>query len=186
MKSICITIARTAAVAVAIALTATTISANAAPAYLARPDRPQSATASAATSLTLIGTVDPQHVYSATTELVLYGAYAFDPSFVSFNQHVMPASIPQVAVPYVLVPDGNPHTYVLTFHVNTAGTTTTQYQLTDTYGYHSTATVADGDATVAFTVPVHFSGAGWEYLVLKNISGDNWVFYSCKIDEQTG
>lgn len=183
MKSICITLARTAAIAAAAALAATAIGANAAP---ARPGHPESATASAATSLTRIGTVDPQHVYSATTELVLYGVYAFDPSFVSFNQHVMPASIPQVAVPYVLVPDGNPHTYVLTFHVNTAGTTTTQYQLTDTYGYHSTATVADGDTTVAFTVPVHFSGAGWEYLVLKNISGDNWVFYSCEIDEQTG
>jgi len=179
MKSICITIARSAAIAVAIALTATTISANAAP---ARPDRPQSA----ATSTTLIGTVDPQHVYSAKTELVLYGVYAFDPSSVSFNQHVMPASIPQVAVPYVLVPDGNPHTYVLTFHVNTAGTTTTQYQLTDTYGYQSTQVVNDGVNTVSFTVPVHFSGAGWENMVLKDISGDNWVFYSCDIYEQTG
>jgi hypothetical protein len=183
MKSIYITLARTAAIAVAVAFAATTISANAAP---ARPDRPQSATASTATSLTLIGTVDPQHVDSAKTELVLYGVYAFDPTNVSFNQHVMPASIPQVAVPYVLVPDGNPHTYVLTFHVNTAGTTTTQYQLTDTYGYQSTQTVNDGVNTVSFTVPVHFSGAGWEYVVLKDISGDNWVFYSCDIYEQTG
>src|SRR5262249_6429088 len=109
MKSTCITLARAAAIAVAAALAATTPSTSAAP---TRSVAPQAATAPAATSLTLIGTVDPQHVYSAKTELVLYGVYAFDPSNVSFNQHVMPASIPQVAVPYVLVPDGNPHTYV--------------------------------------------------------------------------
>jgi len=180
MKSLYFTLARTATIAIAAALAATTVSASAAPARPTSPDRPQTAAASP----TLIGTVDPQHVYSGTTELVLYGVYGFDPSFVTFNQQLMPASIPQVAVPYWVVPDGNPHTYVLTFHVNTAGTTTTQYKLTDTYGYQSTQTVADGDnTTLTFTVPVHFSGAGWEDVVLKNISGDNWTFYSCKIEQ---
>jgi hypothetical protein len=132
-----------------------------------------------------VGTLDPQHVYSANTELVMYGVFAFDPSWVTFDQHVMPASIPQIVVPYIRVPDGNPHTYRLRFHVKTDATTSTQYRLTDQHGYQSTQTAAAGDTTVEFILNVQFTGANWEPLTLKNLSGDNWVFYSCQIDEQT-
>jgi hypothetical protein len=134
----------------------------------------------------LVGTVDPQHVYSANTELVLYGPYTFDPSWVTFNQHVMPSSIPQLVEPYIRVPDGNPHTYRLRFHLNTGGTTSSQYQLTDQHGYQSTQTVADGDTTVDFILNVQFTGPNWEPVTLKNLSGDIWTFYSCEIDVQTG
>jgi hypothetical protein len=150
------------------------------------PNKQQAAVASTmATTWSPVGTLDPQHVYSANTELVLYGAYVFDPSWVMFNQQVMPASIPQIVVPLLRVPDGNPHTYRLRFHLKTNGTTNAQYRLTDNHGYESTMTVASGDATVDFIVPVQFAGVGWDTLTLKNLSGDVWTFYSCQIDEQT-
>jgi hypothetical protein len=155
----------------------------------AQVDPNKQATAASTTNPTwsLVGTLDPAHVASANTDLVLYGVYAFDgnPGYVVFNQHVMPASIPQVVEPYIRVPDGNPHTYRLRFHLNTGGTTSTQYKLTDQHGYQSTQTVADGDTTVDFILNVQFPGATWEPLTLTNLSGDIWTFYSCEIDEQT-
>lgn len=175
-----------AALATAAIVAATTVSASAAQTRLAHY---QTTPTTTTTSWSPVGTLTPAHTLFTNTGLVLWGAYEFDPfgpGVVVFNQHLMPASIPQVVVPYILVPDGNLHTYRLQFHVKTDGTTTTQYQLSDTNGYQSTKTVADGDTTVEFTVPVQFSGAGWEYVVLKNLSGDNWIFYSCQIDEQTG
>ncbi len=166
----------------ALAATAIFTATGAASAAHIRADSNQ---ATSTTTWSLVGTVDPQHVYSAKTELVLQGAYVFDPSWVSFNPQQIPASVPQLVVPYVLVPDGNPHTYRLRFHLNTSGTMSSQYKLTDTYGYSSTVTVPAGDTTVDFIVPVQFAGAGWEYMVLRNLSGTIWVFYSCEIDEQT-
>jgi hypothetical protein len=173
-----------AAVMATAILTATGVDANAA---VTRPDTNQHRTATAPTTTwSLIGTLDPSHTLSATTGLVLYGAYTFDPfiSAVTFNQHVMPASIPQLVEPYIRVPDSNPHTYRLRFHLNTNGTTTTQYQLSDQHGYQATQTVGDGGTAIDFTITVQFPGATWEPLTLRNLSGDVWVFYSCEIDEQ--
>jgi hypothetical protein len=148
----------------------------------------QQATMAAAmdTTWTPVGTLDPQHVYSANTQLVLYGVHAFTANNVTFNQQVMPASIPQIAVPYIRVPDGNPHTYRLRFHLTTNGTTNAQYRLADNLGNEiSTVTVAPGDTTIDFIVNVQLAGVGWKYWTLKNLSGNIWVFYSCQIDEQT-
>jgi hypothetical protein len=177
-----------AALAVAAIAAVPTAGASAAP---ARPDTPQAGAASTVTATwSLVGVINPVHTVSATTGLVLYGAYSFDPfgpAYATFNQHIMPASIDQLVEPYIRVPDGSPHTYRLRFHLSTTGTTSTQYQLTDQRGYQSTMTIADGDApTVDFVVSVQVPTATWEPLTLRNISGDNWVFYSCEIDEQIG
>lgn len=153
----------------------------------AQVNPPKQATMASAmdTTWTPVGTLDPQHVYPGNTQLVLNGVYAFTASTVTFNQQVMPASIPQIAVPYIRVPDGNPHTYRLRFHLTTNGTTNAQYRLADLYGYESTVTVAPGDTTIDFIVKVQLTGVGWRYWTLKNLSGDIWTFYSCQIDEQT-
>jgi hypothetical protein len=184
---------RTMAARIALAaLTATAVLAATgagAHAALTRPDTSQPGTTAAATTTSsLVATLSPAHPLSATTGLVLYGAYTFDPfiSAVTFNQHVMPASIPQLVEPYIRVPDANPHTYLLRFHLTTNGTTTTRYQLSDQHGYQTTQTANDGSTTVDFTITVQFPGATWEPLTLTNLSGDIWVFYSCEIDEQIG
>ncbi|MFI7642851.1 hypothetical protein [Nonomuraea sp. NPDC049400] len=84
----------------------------------------------AASGWTPVGTVDPQHVTSADTQLVL---------------------------PYVRVPDGNPHTYRLRFHLDTTNATSS----------------------------VDLTGTAWMYWSLKNSGGHRWVFIKCEIDEQT-
>jgi hypothetical protein len=151
------------------------------------PIKQQATMASAMdTTWTPVGTLNPQHVYLGNTQLLLNGVYVFTAGNVQFNQQVMPASIPQTAVPYILVPNGNPHTYRLRFHLTTNGTTNAQYRLSDHFGNEiSTVTVAPGDTTIDFIVNVQLAGMGWQYWVLKNLSGDIWVFYSCQIDEQT-
>jgi hypothetical protein len=154
----------------------------------AQVDPPKQATMASAmdTTWSPVDTLNPQHVYSANTQLVMYGVYAFTANLATFNQQVMPASIPQIAVPYIRVPDGNPHTYRLRFHLITHGTTNAQYRLGDPSGNEiSTVTVAPGDATIDFIVNVQLAGVGWRYWTLKNLSGDIWSFYSCQIDEQT-
>ncbi|MFI6736975.1 hypothetical protein ACIBI9_28955 [Nonomuraea sp. NPDC050451] len=140
----------------------------------------------AATGWTPVGTVDPQHVASADTQLVLYGVHAFTPNNVAFNPNVIPASVAQLAVPYVRVPDGNPHTYRLRFHLDTTNATSTQYQLiTPNGGGTQTANISGGALTLDFTVSVDLTGTAWMYWSLKNSGGHQWVFTKCEIDEQT-
>jgi hypothetical protein len=145
------------------------------------------AQAAAPAGYTQVGILDTAHaVPNANLALLLYGAYAVDPpeAYATFDQHVMPSSIPQVVEPYILVPDGNPHTYHLLFHVKTDGTTTSQFQLKDQHGYSSTQSMTAGDGTVEFYLPVQFSSRNWEPLTLTDTSGDLWVFYSCEVDLQ--
>ncbi|MGP4099026.1 hypothetical protein [Nonomuraea sp. KM90] len=135
---------------------------------------------------TPVGTVDPQHVTSADTQLVLYGVQAFTPNNVAFNPDVIPASVGQLVVPYVRVPDGNPHTYRLRFHLNTTNAAGTQYQLiTPNGGGTQTANVSGGAITLDFTVSVDLTATAWMYWSLKNSGGHIWVFTRCEIDEQT-
>ncbi|NRQ39688.1 hypothetical protein HII36_48845 [Nonomuraea sp. NN258] len=140
----------------------------------------------AAFGWTPVGTVDPQHVSSADTQLVLYGVHAFTPNNVAFNPSVIPASVAQLVVPYVAVPDGNPHTYRLRFHLDTTAPAGTQYQLITPFGGGTeTVNVSGGAVTLDFTVSVDLAGAGWRYWSLKNSGGHSWVFTKCEIDEQT-
>ena len=172
----------TAALIIGAAIIVAAIGGSTTAASAARPSRANTATA----ALSSIGTLDAAHPLTTKLGLVVYGNYAFDPfgtPAVSFNQHLVPSSVPQLVSPYILVPDGNPHTYQLQFHVRTDSSTNTQYQLSDQHGYQSSATITGGDTTVPFTLTVQFSGATWEPLTFKNVSGDNWVFLSVKIDE---
>ncbi|RJL35909.1 hypothetical protein [Bailinhaonella thermotolerans] len=164
-----------AALAVAVPLTVIAGEAS------AREHRPA---ARAAAGWTPVGTLDPQHVTSADTQLVLYGAHAFTPNNVAFNPQVIPSTVNQAVLPYVRVPDGAPHTYRLRFRVSTNGVTSTQYELSGASGTQ-TATVAGGDATVEFLVTLDLAGTGWAFHSLKNTGGHAWVFWSCQIDEQT-
>jgi hypothetical protein len=79
--------------------------------------------------------------------MVLYEVQAFNSFYAGFDPRVIPASVQQVVVPYVRIPDGTSHTYKLVFHLFTAGTTTTHYQL-DT---RTPVAVAAGAATLEFT-----------------------------------
>ncbi|WP_186403916.1 hypothetical protein [[Actinomadura] parvosata] len=140
----------------------------------------------AAYGWTPVGTVDPQHVISADTQLVLYGVHAFTASNAAFNPDVIPASASQLVVPYVRVPDGAPHTYRLRFHLNTTNAAATQYQLiTPNGGGTQTANVSGGAIALDFTASVDLTGTGWMYWSLNNSGGHQWVFTSCEIDEQT-
>src|SRR4051812_41175381 len=63
------------------------------------------------TSWSLVGRVDTQHIASTTTQLIIYGAQYVHPWFAAFNPRVIPASVQQIVVPFVKVPDGDSHTY---------------------------------------------------------------------------
>jgi hypothetical protein len=130
-----------------------------------------------------VGTFDPMHVHSANTTLVLYGVYAFAPGFVNFDPRFIPASVQQVVVPYIVVPDDNIHTYKLVFHLTTDVTTPTRYQLLD----RTPVTVAGGDTIVEFTDTVQFHNGrpSWKGWSLANANKDHWLWYSCDIYEQT-
>ncbi|TQL99299.1 hypothetical protein FB559_4961 [Actinoallomurus bryophytorum] len=136
-----------------------------------------------ATGWSLVGTLDPQHVYAPNTQLVLYGVQAFNSTYAGFDPKVIPASVQQVVVPYVRIPDGESHIYKLVFHLVTAGTTTTRYQL----DAQTPVTVATGDTTLEFTytTPTYSKGAHWFTWSLGNVNNDIWHFHSCAIFEQT-
>jgi hypothetical protein len=120
----------------------------------------------------LVGTIDPRHVFSANVQPQFWGAYIFTANGVEFNPHVMPTSIRQIIVPLVRVPDGNSHTYKLVFHLRTNGTTTTRYQLDN----QAPVTVANGAATVEFIDTVQATpNPKWWYWTMGNANGDPWV-----------
>jgi hypothetical protein len=127
-----------------------------------------------------LGTVDPLHVYTGSTEMILYGAFLFTPNQVSFTPKVMPASVRSLVVPYVRQPAAGSYTYKLVFHLSPS-TTTTHFQLAN----RAPVEVAAGAATVEFTVAVQTDGPSWNYWSLSNADSDPWVFYSCEIFEQT-
>lgn len=134
------------------------------------------------TSWSLVGTVDPQHVYIPNkTQLVMYGVQAFNSTYAGFDPRVIPPAVLQVVVPYVRIPDGNSHTYKLVFHLFTAGTTTTRYQL-DT---RLPVAVAAGSVTLEFTqTTAPTDGPSWYAWSLGNVNNDIWHFYSCDLYEQ--
>jgi hypothetical protein len=133
-----------------------------------------------AATWSLVGTIDPQHVFSANVQLQFWGAYYFTANGVEFNPQVIPASVRQMIVPHVRVPDGNAHTYKLVFHLRPI--TTTRYQLND----GAPVQVAAGATTVEFTDTVQFAHANWQYWTFNNANGDAWGFLSCDIYEQIG
>jgi hypothetical protein len=137
----------------------------------------------AAAGWTKVGTFDPTHVNSANTSLVLYGVYAFAPGFVNFDPRFIPASVRQIVVPNLVVPDDDVHTYKLVFHLATDVTTPTRYQLLD----RTPVTVPGGDTNVEFvdTVQFHNGRASWKGWTLANVNNDHWLWYSCDIYEQT-
>jgi hypothetical protein len=149
----------------------------------AATEQTRTSVSASTTAWSLVGTLDPQHIYAPNTQLVLYGVQAFNSTYAGFDPRVIPASVQQVVVPYVRIPDGNSHTYKLVFHLFTAGTTTTRYQL-DT---QTPVTVAAGDTTLEFiyTTPAYPPGAHWYTWSLGNVNNDIWHFYSCAIYEQT-
>jgi hypothetical protein len=128
----------------------------------------------------LVGTIDPMHVFSANVQLQFWGAYIFTANGVQFNPHVIPTSVRQIIVPFVRVPDSNSHTYKLVFHLRTNGTTTTRYQLDN----RAPVDVANGAVTVEFTDTVQVAHAAWWYWSVGNANGDPWDFFSCDIYEQ--
>lgn len=136
-----------------------------------------------AAAWSLVGTVDPLHIINGNTQMVLYGVQAFNSFYAGFDPRVIPASVQQVVVPYVRIPDGNSHTYKLVFHLSTAGTATTRYQL-DT---QTPVTVAGGDIALEFTytTPADPAGEHWYTWKLGNLDRNIWLFYSCAIYEQT-
>jgi hypothetical protein len=174
--------------AVTVATTAALIlSAGLLPATAGAAARPTTATAPAATTpaWSLVGTVDPLHIIAGNTQMVLYGVQGLNSFYAGFDPRVIPASVQQVVVPYVRIPDGRSHTYKLAFHLSTAGTTTTHYQL-DT---RTPVAIAPGDTTLEFTDTTPATSTPtipqWYTWSLGNLDKNIWLFYSCSIYEET-
>jgi hypothetical protein len=127
-----------------------------------------------------LGTLDPQHVNTGSTELILYGAFLFTPNEVSFTPKVMPASVRSLVVPYIRQAAAGSYAYRLVFHLRPS-TTTTHFQLDS----RAPVEVAAGTATVEFIVTVQTDGPSWNYWVLTNADRDSWGFDSCEIYQQT-
>jgi hypothetical protein len=126
-------------------------------------------------------TLDPAHVSQLPKgELLLFGVYAFTPDLVNFDPRRIPGSVPQAAVPTIVVPDDNAHTYKAVFHLTTDVTTTTSYQLNG----GTPITVAGGVTDVEFTVTFQ-QQKGWHNWSLRNANGDHWLFYRCDFYELT-
>jgi hypothetical protein len=128
-----------------------------------------------------VGTVNPQYPWSANVQMQVYGAYLYTATSVVFNQHAIPVTVQQTILPFVRVPDVNAHTYKLVFHLRTDSTTTSRYQLDN----RTPVDAAPGDTILEFTDTVHLDHVSMWSWTLGNVSGDNWVFYSCDIYEQT-
>jgi len=104
------------------------------------------------------------------------------PWHAAFNPNSIPASVTQVVAPSIRIPDGDSHTYRLVFHLSSASTTSTLFQLDD----RTPVTVAGGDVTVEFTyTAAPTTGERWQSWRLGNVNSDIWRFYSCDIYEQT-
>jgi hypothetical protein len=124
-------------------------------------------------------TIDPAHPSQLPKgELLLFGAYAFTPDLVNFDPRRIPGSVPQAAVPTIVVPDDNAHTYQAVFHLTTDVTTTTSYQLNG----GTPVTVAGGVTDVEFTATFR-QQKGWHNWSLRNANGDHWLFYRCDFYE---
>jgi hypothetical protein len=133
-----------------------------------------------AATWSLVGTVNPQYPWSANVQMQIYGAYLYTATSVVFNQHAIPVAVRQTILPFVRVPDGNVHTYKLVFHLRTDSTTTSRYQLDN----RTPVDAAPGDTILEFTDTVDLDNVSMWSWMLGNVSGDNWVFYSCDIYEQ--
>jgi hypothetical protein len=133
-----------------------------------------------------VGRIDTLHIFSAETQLVMYGPYQVGALGAWFNQERMPSYIPQQVVPYVQIPDAAPHTYRFQCDVDTRGPagTETEYRLIH-QGVVTTLRLPQGPRTVNYELAVDLdTDGGWTYWALDNTSGHIWGFLRCEVYEQ--
>lgn len=136
--------------------------------------------AAPAPTWSLVGTMDTQHLATATTVLHFYGVFWIGAQGAQFHEQV-PESVNQVAFPSVRVPAAGTHTYRLVVHVR-AATEATRFQVDG----NPAVTVPAGATTFEHVQTLQTTGPSWRAWGVRAVDNATWFFISADVYVQVG